>query len=259
MAFLNNTNIIDLKSVDSTNSYALKNIDKLKHFDLVIAETQTEGKGRNGNFWQSPKGNLYSSIVFKEKINQFHIPFLISLSVKKTIDDLFKSAIINNNSKQMCLKWPNDIYVFDKIKKEYAKLGGVLSVKQDEGIIIGLGLNVFIAPKIDNYKTISLKDLLLDIEPKILIKLILKNFKEQLEIYKKQGFDEIKKTWLEFCCHYKKEVSIDNKQGVFIGVDENGFALLSIKPLSINNLSKQRSKLLKEEIQTLSAGSLNFY
>jgi len=32
---------------------------------LVLARTQTKGRGRRGKFWKSPEGNLYMSVILR--------------------------------------------------------------------------------------------------------------------------------------------------------------------------------------------------
>ena len=244
--------IVELDSVDSTNSYALKHINDLEHLDIILARTQTAGKGRNNNHWVSPEGNLCASIIFKEEINQFHIPFLISLAIKNAIDTLniVKENSANNKDIEVCLKWPNDIYFFDQDFKVYKKLAGILSEKQNNNIVIGIGLNIKNSPKLAKYPTISLKDLIINTKPKDLIKLILEDFVKYLTVYKEKGFKEIKKTWLESCCHYNKPVQIDKDTGIFRGVDENGFALLeSYSGITRSNIEEKKTK-------TIMAGSL---
>ena len=71
---------------------------------IILSDTQTAGKGQRGNFWHSPKGNVYCSISFDNflKLNeQFLYSVLISVTIKETLD--------NFNAKNIKFKWPNDI------------------------------------------------------------------------------------------------------------------------------------------------------
>ena len=59
-------NLIKLKSVDSTNNYAISLLKK-KNFiqSIIIANEQTKGRGRLKNKWISLKGNIFMSLVFE--------------------------------------------------------------------------------------------------------------------------------------------------------------------------------------------------
>ena len=105
------------EQVDST-MVRIKELFKYnkKNNFFVIADKQIKGKGRRGNLWFSPKGNIYLSFILEIKFdiqNHFIINAATTLSVSKTID-----FICNVNSK---IKWPNDILVKGK------KISGVIS------------------------------------------------------------------------------------------------------------------------------------
>ena len=227
--------IIELNSYPSTNLYAKEHIKDLNHLDIVIANSQTSGRGRSKNKWISPPGNLYSSIIFKEDINQFHIPIIISLAIKETINKLKKENAV-------CLKWPNDIHYYDKKTATHHKLGGILSEKLEDSIIIGIGINIKNSPDIEKYKTSYLNKIKINLSKNDLILKILKEFKKLLTIYKDKGFKNIKLNWLKYSCHQNKSIKIDNKIGIFKDLDSNGFAIIEINSLS----------------QTIMAGSLEF-
>ena len=52
-------NILRFDSIDSTNQYVLDHMETLEHGTVVIAKTQTKGRGRYLRKWVSPdEGNL---------------------------------------------------------------------------------------------------------------------------------------------------------------------------------------------------------
>ncbi len=52
------------KEVSSTNKEALDLIDKgISNETVIIADKQTEGRGRTGKSWVSPEGNFYASLI----------------------------------------------------------------------------------------------------------------------------------------------------------------------------------------------------
>jgi len=137
--FYKNFKIIYLNTIDSTNNYA-KNLIKLnnniENNTVILADYQTKGRGQKGNIWISQKKkNLTFSIIIFPKLkaeDQFLLNILISLGI---IDCL--SNYVNN----IKIKWPNDIYYYDK------KMGGILIENViKNGIIvssiIGIGINI---------------------------------------------------------------------------------------------------------------------
>ena len=49
---------------------------------LVLARTQTKGRGRRGKFWKSPEGNLYMSVILRPQepliTDDAVVPFMLS-------------------------------------------------------------------------------------------------------------------------------------------------------------------------------------
>jgi len=104
---------------------------------VVLAETQTKGRGRLGRTWYSPKyKGLYFSLVLRPKISPDQAP-VITLLAGVSICEAIKEAC----GLDVQMKWPNDILVHNK------KLGGILTeikaeVDQANFIVIGVGLNI---------------------------------------------------------------------------------------------------------------------
>ena len=126
--------IYDFELLNSTNEYIKNNINFLNDGDIVLAKEQTSGKGRFGNKWQSPAGNLYFSFILKTKIDRSDV-FKIHMRTSVTIINLLKKYKIEAR-----IKYPNDILVNNK------KIAGILieSLGYDkiENLIIGIGINI---------------------------------------------------------------------------------------------------------------------
>lgn len=123
----------------STNSHS-KNLALSKRTQLVITNSQPQGRGRGENTWISPpKGSaLLSSWVFDLDFHpQPILAPLVGLSVFNALEDI-------RGFSGTWLKPPNDIYIQDK------KIAGILIELQSQGhatrCIIGLGLNIFNHP-----------------------------------------------------------------------------------------------------------------
>ena len=132
--------LIDLDTVDSTNSWAKKNIATFRDDvpTVITAREQTNGRGRFGRPWLSPHGqNLYLTIVEKIRppLQLIHYSQATALAIAKALQAYTITAQI---------KWPNDLLVDGK------KICGILveeaSKGKDSWVIVGIGLNVNMDP-----------------------------------------------------------------------------------------------------------------
>ena len=62
---INHCSLLNLNSTTSTMDEAKKKIKELNSNFVIIANQQTQGRGRRGNSWISPPGNIYLSLVLK--------------------------------------------------------------------------------------------------------------------------------------------------------------------------------------------------
>lgn len=136
-------------TIDSTNTY-LSDHSNLDEGTVVIADSQHQGKGRNGRSFYSPKQTgIYLSLLIKPNQKPqtvLHYTALCAVSACKAIEDVYG---FNPD-----IKWLNDIYFMNK------KLGGILCEGKligntYESLVLGIGLNVhsFIRP--DDIATIA--------------------------------------------------------------------------------------------------------
>ena len=122
--------------VTSTNDVAKELAVKgAKEGTIVLAETQTQGKGRLGRNWLSPKGGIWFSVILRPKIpakDSYQLTFMAAVAVAKTIREMFK---VNAE-----IKWPNDVLVNER------KVCGILTETSIRGnavefAVVGVGVN----------------------------------------------------------------------------------------------------------------------
>lgn len=182
---------------------------------VVMAESQTAGRGRYGRTWQSPKGNLYMSLVLPDLgKNNVAIPFLTAVAVADSLPGF-----------DISLKWPNDVLLSGK------KLSGILIEKAQDKLVVGIGVNVMTSPEEGIlYPTANLAGRL---RPMTLAKRILLQYNTLLDLLDKKGFKEIRKRWLGYATGLHKKISIHladtELQGIFKGIDAKGALLLKQK------------------------------
>lgn len=128
--------------VDSTNSEAERLLaDGVQTPLVVIARSQSRGRGRLGRNWASPdQGNLYASFAFRPRIPPARMQtFTLWMGVNVC------ETLRNFGRFDPSVKWPNDILF------EGRKLGGMLTearidADQIRDVVFGLGLNANIMP-----------------------------------------------------------------------------------------------------------------
>lgn len=118
----------------------------------IVAREQTQGRGRRGNTWVSPRGNLYATLLLNDPAPPPHAPelsFVAALAVCDAIAD--RARIV---AARLALKWPNDVLCGGK------KLAGVLLEGRMLGgeiaVAIGIGVNCVLHPAQTSYPATDL-------------------------------------------------------------------------------------------------------
>ena len=130
---MSNFHVIHFKEIDSTNNYLKNSYKLLDNFTFVVADYQSQGKGRNDRTWVSEEGqNLMFSFLIKDPalLKKFSALSIISaIEVAKLLESY--------KFKGVSIKWPNDVFINDK------KVCGILLEGQIlEYLVVGIGLNV---------------------------------------------------------------------------------------------------------------------
>ena len=131
---------VDLDACGSTNDEASRLARAgAEHGTIVLAESQTNGRGRLGRSWWSPGGNLYLSVIVRPQLPLTKVSAL-TLAVGIALCDAVRSFGIAAS-----IKWPNDVVVVDA--RGTRKLGGILVEAQSQGdkldaVIVGIGCNL---------------------------------------------------------------------------------------------------------------------
>jgi BirA family biotin operon repressor/biotin-[acetyl-CoA-carboxylase] ligase len=103
------------------------------HGFTVISERQSEGRGRFGRVWVSPRGGIWMTVVLRPKSSGSFaaLPILAALAVVSALQSRGVQALV---------RWPNDVMVNRK------KVAGVLVESRSEGntiayALLGIGIN----------------------------------------------------------------------------------------------------------------------
>ena len=130
-------NIEYFDEIDSTNQH-MKSHD-YQQGDIIIADYQTNGKGRNGRSFYSPKQKgIYLSFMLKPNLSLYD-----SLKITACCAVAAIKAIQKNYPLAPQIKWVNDIMVND------LKVAGILceatlemNTAQIETMVVGIGINI---------------------------------------------------------------------------------------------------------------------
>lgn len=131
---------ISLDSCGSTNDEAARLARAgAAHGTVVIAATQTGGRGREGRPWASPEGGLYLSAVLRPPLPLADVPPM-TLAIGIATCDAVRTC-----GAPAVLKWPNDVLVNGR------KLAGILVEAHSQGgrleaVVVGIGINLHRTP-----------------------------------------------------------------------------------------------------------------
>jgi len=142
---------------ESTNTLLLERAENgAPAGSVVVAQRQTAGRGSRGRRWlASPDASLTFSVLWRfaggiERLSGLSLA--VGLAVAQALEACGATAV--------ALKWPNDI-VHDN-----CKLGGILvELENDEDgalVVIGIGLNLSLAPNIAAGEGFALQPVALD-------------------------------------------------------------------------------------------------
>jgi len=209
-----------LKEVSSTMDVA-KKLAKRGEEAIVIAETQTSGRGRLGRRWHSQRGGIYFTIILRPRIGPAHaqiINLMAAVSVARAIRSLF-----NLEAK---LKWPNDVLIRGK------KVCGILAEMEAEMDVIkfvnlGIGINANNPISLYEEGATSIKEELgRDISRKELLMCVLNEIEKRRSLLGKEIISE----WKALSSTINKKVRIimqdEVVEGEAIDVDTDGALIL---------------------------------
>ena len=110
--------------VPSTQDLARERVESLPV--AVIASTQSEGRGRSGSRWDNADRALAVSLAWPAN-DEDRRPFSLMAGVAA-------ARVLTDGP---VLKWPNDVL------RGESKVGGILVERSHQGVVAGLGLNLF--------------------------------------------------------------------------------------------------------------------
>jgi len=242
----------DIMSLDETDSTNLRAKDLAAggapEGTIVVAGTQTEGRGRKGRTWFSPSGGgVYISLILRPLLAPSEAPRITLMTGVAAAE-----AIISLTRLDARIKWPNDILVRGK------KIAGILteiSTEMDriDYVVVGVGLNVNIqreslAEGLRERATSILMETGESFSRVGLLKAFLKHFERYYKILQDKGFEPIRNRWKELSDNIGQRVSVeligDVRTGRVVDIDPDGLLILEDDQGSIQRIASGDVTLL---------------
>lgn len=217
---------------------------------VIIAETQTRGRGRLARKWISPTGGLWLSIILRPKTEPKHTPkltLMVSVAVAKTISKLFQLRAE--------IKWPNDVLIEGK------KVCGILTEAKTEGetldfVVVGVGINGNfnvddLPTHLQDSSTTLKEELKKEIDRENMLCTLLEEIESSYHLFLNGKFDTILDEWrglASFLGSYVQVVSSGEMiEGQAIDIDENGALIVELKDQTMRRVVSGDLTLLRKK------------
>ncbi|HXN06986.1 MAG TPA: biotin--[acetyl-CoA-carboxylase] ligase [Nitrospiria bacterium] len=217
--------IVYLKSVDSTNQIA-KSFGQRKKEEgaLIIAESQTGGKGRMGRVWHSPPFlNLYFSLLLTPPVSPRQAGWITLLS-----GAVLAEAVEAETGLRPEIKWPNDLLLGGN------KFAGILTELQTAGdkidqVILGIGINVnmmrFPAELAETATSLE-RELKAPVDRERLLVRVLSNLEQKIDAFYRNGPGEAAEAWSRRSGTLGRKVIVEQSggplEGMAVALDPTG-------------------------------------
>ena len=232
--------LLHFEAIDSTNAEAHRLAKDGERGPLwIIADLQSQGRGRLGRHWVSEPGNLYATFVFTlqgSALTASQVGFVAALAIRDTA-----LSVLPRGAPSLGIKWPNDVQLGG------AKFAGILpeTVAQSAAgritVALGMGLNIAHAPGGTPYPVTALARHGASIAPRDCLDILDRALKHWLSMWQEgRGFAEIRAAWLAHAAglgqEFQATVNQTDVRGTFTDLGDDGAMILalpdgSLKPI----------------------------
>lgn len=225
--------------IDSTNAEALRRLKAGADNDtLLVARSQTAGRGRRGRQWLSPQdAGVYLSLIRKFAGSPSGLQALSLVTALSVVE-----ALVAEGANKLQLKWPNDILVDNR------KLSGILlemhTASEATDLVFGIGINLDlpaeVRSKVDRPVTDLRSCLGRDVDGAQLVARVCRQLVDNLVIFEASGFAPFAPAWNALDRYLDRDIVISDGRteriGKSAGVDSDGSLLLRT-PLGLERIN----------------------
>jgi BirA family biotin operon repressor/biotin-[acetyl-CoA-carboxylase] ligase len=199
---------------------------------IVWAREQTAGRGRDGRQWNSPRGNLYCSLILRPDCapaQAAQISFVTALGVGGALASVLPPL------ERVQYKWPNDVLLGD------AKVAGILLETESGGadtlawLVVGVGINLASHPDNTPYPATDLRARTGDtVTPEEMLAAFGRHFLIWANTWMEEGFAPVRAAWGQWAKGKGETVRVrlpnETLTGTFVDLDTDGALLLETAP-----------------------------
>ena len=248
-------NFTHLSEVGSTNDWLLARADALPDGHWVIADRQTAGRGRRGRVWNDGAGNFMGSVLVKVDGQVQQLSFVAALALHDALTAITsprRGEVDSGEARwergaanpspgppaasldlspagrgDFALKWPNDVLLGG------TKCSGILLERQQDALVIGIGINLAHHPEGTERPATSLAAAGLPVPtPAAVLDELAAAFAHWRGQWEAHGFPPIRAAWLARAAGVGSRIvarlGSDSPEGIFTGLADDGALLMQL-------------------------------
>ena len=234
------TRVYFAEEVDSTNTWGKRLAEEgAPHGTLIVADEQTQGRGRRGRSWKSLKGtNISMTLILRPDLEPSRASMLtivMGLSVAQGLKELLELPIE--------IKWPNDAVLNGH------KLCGILTemsaqIDYINYVVVGTGINVNLPEIPEDLKEIA-TSLLIETGHTVnraeVIGAVMRAFARNYESFIETGdLSGLRDAYNEILANRDRQVRVldpkDPYEGVALGINPRGELLVRKEDGSVSEV-----------------------
>ena len=161
--------------------------DMVREGDWLVADRQTDGKGRQGRAWFDSAGNFMGSTVVQLGAGEppaGTLALVAGLALIEAVAPLIPPPQLAQ------LKWPNDVLIGE------AKLAGILLERVADAVVVGIGVNLAAAPELPGRATVALSAYGPAPDRDTFATTLAQSFDRELERWRTFGTESLVRRWL---------------------------------------------------------------
>jgi BirA family biotin operon repressor/biotin-[acetyl-CoA-carboxylase] ligase len=224
----------------STNADLLARLaagERLSEGDWLVADRQTQGRGRQGRGWLDAPGNFMGSTVVHlspQDPPAASLSFVAALAVYETV------LARLGNPRELELKWPNDVLLGGD------KFCGLLLEREGETVVVGVGINLAAAPALDDRRARALAELGPAPDRDVFAADLAAQFDRELGRWRQYGLEPILNRW----------IAAAHPPGTALTVHEPNGAALSGQFAGLERDGALRLRLADGAVRVIHAGDV---
>jgi BirA family transcriptional regulator, biotin operon repressor / biotin---[acetyl-CoA-carboxylase] ligase len=209
--------VIRLEAVDSTQNYAARlALQGAVDGTVVMAQTQTAGRGRKGRIWRDVPGeSLLLSVIRRPAVPGPRLPLLSLAAAVGVAEALRDPAGVDAR-----LKWPNDVHVNGR------KIAGILLECRGDVVLLGIGVNVAQHEFDADLAATSIAIEGGHTDRDALLAAMCAAIARWCEHVERGAFGAVRARWTALATTPGRRVTVDGITGTALGLDDDGALLV---------------------------------